>query len=82
MQYNVKIDEALLKKHKIKDDEFEKIKNLLGREPNLVEIGVFSAMWSEHCSYKTTKIHLQKMHHSTSLRQPAKATTLLAVILQ
>ena len=62
MQYNVKIDEALLKKHKIKDDEFEKIKNLLGREPNLVEIGVFSAMWSEHCSYKTTKIHLQKMH--------------------
>lgn len=64
MDYSVKIDENLLKKHKINGEEFAKIKNLLGREPNLVELGVFSAMWSEHCSYKTTRIHLRKMHTS------------------
>lgn len=62
MDYKVKIDDVLLKKHKINTQEFEKIKSLIGREPNLVELGIFSAMWSEHCSYKTTRIHLKKMH--------------------
>ncbi len=62
MNYSVKIDEAILKKHKINSEEYSKIKSLIGKEPNLVELGVFSAMWSEHCSYKTTRIHLKKMH--------------------
>ena len=38
---------------------YENIKEILGREPNLVEIGIFSAMWSEHCSYKSSKIYLR-----------------------
>jgi phosphoribosylformylglycinamidine (FGAM) synthase-like enzyme len=62
MKYAVKIDEAILKKHKINKEEYSKIISLIGREPNLVELGIFSAMWSEHCSYKTTRIHLKKMH--------------------
>jgi phosphoribosylformylglycinamidine (FGAM) synthase-like enzyme len=62
MKYNITIDDNLLKKHKINNEEYEKIKTLIGREPSLVELGVFSAMWSEHCSYKTTRIHLKKMH--------------------
>lgn len=37
------------------DDEFTKVKELLGRLPNYTETGIFSAMWSEHCSYKTSK---------------------------
>lgn len=57
-----KIDEISLKKHKISTEEYLKIINFLGREPNLVELGIFSAMWSEHCSYKTTRIHLKKMY--------------------
>lgn len=61
-KYNIIIDEEVLRKHKITQDEYNKIEILLGRTPNLVEIGVFSAMWSEHCSYKTTRIHLKKMY--------------------
>ncbi len=40
--------------------EYKKICELLGREPNIVELGIFSAMWSEHCSYKSSRIHLKK----------------------
>ncbi len=51
------IDE-LLASHKLSKEDYEHIKQILGREPNLVELGIFSAMWSEHCSYKSSKIHL------------------------
>ena len=47
--------------HGLKPDEYKKIKELLGREPNLLELGIFSAMWNEHCSYKSSKIHLKKL---------------------
>lgn len=50
--------EKVLKQHKLSLDDYEHIKKILGREPNLVEIGIFSAMWSEHCSYKSSKKHL------------------------
>ncbi|MDX2268391.1 MAG: phosphoribosylformylglycinamidine synthase subunit PurL [Bryobacter sp.] len=50
-----------LKKHKITPDEYEKILALLGRRPNLTELGIFSVMWSEHCSYKSSKVHLKKL---------------------
>ena len=39
-------------------EEFEKIKNILGRTPNFTEMSIFSVMWSEHCSYKSSRIHL------------------------
>lgn len=50
--------EKVLKQHKLSLGDYEHIKQILGREPNLVEIGIFSAMWSEHCSYKSSKKHL------------------------
>ncbi|MDO5045285.1 phosphoribosylformylglycinamidine synthase subunit PurL [Campylobacter sp.] len=52
------MDSATIKAHKISDGEYEKILQILGREPNLLELGIFSAMWSEHCSYKSSKKYL------------------------
>ncbi|MBS2029036.1 MAG: phosphoribosylformylglycinamidine synthase subunit PurL [Deltaproteobacteria bacterium] len=51
----------VISRHGLKPDEYEKIVGLLGREPNLVELGVFSAMWSEHCSYKSSRVHLKRL---------------------
>ena len=48
----------VLAQHKLSQLDYAHIKEILGREPNLVEIGIFSAMWSEHCSYKSSKVHL------------------------
>ena len=47
--------------HNLSPEEFAHIKELLGREPNLVELGVFSVMWSEHCSYKSSRVHLKRL---------------------
>ena len=49
----------ILKAHKLSPEDYEHIKQILGREPNMVEIGIFSAMWSEHCSYKSSKKYLR-----------------------
>ena len=57
----MKISNQIIENHGLKLDEFEKIKNLLKREPNLLELGIFSAMWNEHCSYKSSRIHLKKL---------------------
>ena len=58
----MKISNQIVEKHGLKLDEFEKIKELLKREPNLLELGIFSAMWNEHCSYKSSRIHLKKLY--------------------
>ena len=50
--------EEVLSAHKLSYADYEHMKQILGREPNLVEIGIFSAMWSEHCSYKSSKKYL------------------------
>ncbi len=47
--------------HGLSPDEYARVLNALGREPNLVELGIFSVMWSEHCSYKSSRIHLKKL---------------------
>lgn len=52
------MDKETIKAHKITDGEYEKILSILNREPNLLELGVISAMWSEHCSYKSSKKYL------------------------
>lgn len=52
---------ALLKKHKINDEEYKTLRHIVERAPTLAELGVFSAMWSEHCSYKSSKVHLKKL---------------------
>ena len=49
----------ILAKHKLSKEDYEHIIKILGREPNLVELGIFSAMWSEHCSYKSSKCYLK-----------------------
>ncbi|MFW6308194.1 MAG: phosphoribosylformylglycinamidine synthase subunit PurL, partial [Campylobacterales bacterium] len=51
--------EKILSAHKLTNEDYEHIKQILKREPNLTEIGIFSAMWSEHCSYKSSKIYLK-----------------------
>ena len=55
------IDLKILEQHNLTRDEYDLIVSLIGREPNLTELGVFSAMWSEHCSYKSSKVHLKKL---------------------
>lgn len=50
---------SALQAHKLSHDDYKQILAILGREPNLVELGIFSAMWSEHCSYKSSKIYLR-----------------------
>ncbi len=57
-QFAIDDIEEALKAHKLDNDDYEHIKRILGREPNLVELGIFSAMWSEHCSYKSSKKYL------------------------
>src|SRR5207253_131695 len=52
----------LIQEHGLTADEYEKIKRLLGgREPTLTELGIFSVMWSEHCSYKSSRVHLKRL---------------------
>ena len=51
----------LLQQHNLTPDEYRRIVGLLGREPNLTELGLFSVMWSEHCSYKSSKLHLKTL---------------------
>ncbi|MBI4482108.1 MAG: phosphoribosylformylglycinamidine synthase subunit PurL [Acidobacteria bacterium] len=51
----------LLQQHGLSAQEYERIVAVLHREPNLTELGIFSVMWSEHCSYKSSKIHLRKL---------------------
>ena len=50
--------DEILKNHKLSNEDYAQITQILGRTPNLLEIGIFSAMWSEHCSYKSSKIYL------------------------
>ena len=57
----MKISNKVVEEHGIKLEEYSKIKDLMKREPNLLELGIFSAMWNEHCSYKSSKIHLKTL---------------------
>lgn len=58
---SLEITDELLAHHKLTREEYAEIERILGRPPNLVELGIFSVMWSEHCSYKSSKIHLKKL---------------------
>src|SRR5882757_6577160 len=55
------ITPALLKQHSITLDEYTRIEAALGRTPSLTELGIFSVMWSEHCSYKSSRVHLKRL---------------------
>ena len=51
----------IIEQHGLSEDEYQQILKHLGREPNLTELGIFSVMWSEHCSYKSSRIHLKRL---------------------
>ncbi len=55
------ITPEILATHNITSEEYERILKLMGREPTFVELGVFSVMWSEHCSYKSSRVHLKRL---------------------
>ena len=55
------VNEKVAIEHGLKSDEYKKICELLKRIPNITELGIFSAMWNEHCSYKSSKLHLKKL---------------------
>src|SRR5688500_3309368 len=54
-------DSATLQRHGVTPEEYTRIVELVGREPNLLELGLFSVMWSEHCSYKSSRVHLKTL---------------------
>jgi phosphoribosylformylglycinamidine synthase len=55
------IEATVLERHGVTRDEYDRIVRFLGREPNLTELGIFSVMWSEHCSYKSSRVHLKTL---------------------
>jgi phosphoribosylformylglycinamidine synthase len=55
------ITPQIVAEHGLSPEEYERVLNALGRKPNLTELGIFSVMWSEHCSYKSSRIHLKKL---------------------
>jgi len=60
MDINTKITPEIVKEHGLSEEEYQIILDRLGREPNINELGIFSVMWSEHCSYKSSRRHLSK----------------------
>ncbi len=57
----VEITTELVAEHNLTPEEYARIERILGRQPNLTELGIFSVMWSEHCSYKSSRVHLKKL---------------------
>ena len=60
-QTEIKVSLEIVAEHGITRDEYARIQNILGRDPNITELGIFSVMWSEHCSYKSSKVHLKRL---------------------
>ena len=58
---SIRITPALVAAHGLKPAEYDRIRKLIGRTPTFTELGIFSAMWNEHCSYKSSKIHLRTL---------------------
>ena len=58
----MKVNEQVAVDHGLTKEEFKKINDLLKRKPNITELAIFSAMWNEHCSYKSSRIHLKNLH--------------------
>ena len=57
----MKITNKIIENHGLNLEEYKRIQELLKRNPNLLELGIFSAMWNEHCSYKSSRVHLKKL---------------------
>lgn len=61
VQTGIKVTPAIAAEHGITAEEYGRIQKILGRDPNITELGIFSVMWSEHCSYKSSKVHLKRL---------------------
>jgi phosphoribosylformylglycinamidine synthase subunit PurL len=61
IETEARVSEETAAEHGLTAEEFARIREILGRDPNLTELGVFSVMWSEHCSYKSSKAHLKRL---------------------
>ncbi len=57
----IKVTPAIAAEHGLTAAEYARVKQILGRDPNITELGIFSVMWSEHCSYKSSKVHLKRL---------------------
>jgi phosphoribosylformylglycinamidine synthase subunit PurL len=57
----IKVTPEIAAEHGVTRDEYARIQQILGRDPNITELGIFSVMWSEHCSYKSSKVHLKRL---------------------
>src|ERR1043166_2056950 len=55
------ITPQIVREHGLSDEEYANIVRLMNREPTMVELGIFSVMWSEHCSYKSSRVHLRRL---------------------
>jgi phosphoribosylformylglycinamidine synthase subunit PurL len=61
LETEIKVTPELAAEHGLSSNEYARIQKILGREPNFTELGIFSVMWSEHCSYKSSKVHLRRL---------------------
>src|SRR6202790_5240592 len=57
----IKVTAEIAAEHGLSAPEYARVQQILGREPNITELGIFSVMWSEHCSYKSSKVHLKRL---------------------
>src|SRR6266851_5753060 len=57
----IKVTPQLAAEHGLTPEEYARIRKILGRDPNITELGIFSVMWSEHCSYKSSRVHLKRL---------------------
>jgi phosphoribosylformylglycinamidine synthase II len=57
----IKVTPEIASEHGVTREEYARIQQILGRDPNITELGIFSVMWSEHCSYKSSKVHLKRL---------------------
>src|SRR5438874_5859957 len=57
----IRVTPEIAAEHGLTPEEYRRVKQILGREPNITELGIFSVMWSEHCSYKSSKVHLKRL---------------------
>jgi phosphoribosylformylglycinamidine synthase len=60
-QTEIKVTPQIAADHGVTREEYARIQEILGRDPNITELGIFSVMWSEHCSYKSSKVHLKRL---------------------
>src|SRR6202011_2817138 len=57
----IRVTPEIAAEHGLTAEEYARVRAILGRDPNITELGIFSVMWSEHCSYKSSKVHLKRL---------------------